>query len=607
MKQNYTKSRKRVNSLELVKESLDCGTSKETSKQLDHQVESGSLISQVSMDPLLAKLLLNNQLSCIQESLQTNKEMISRDNNNTSNQNCLLSNLPDLTFLRSKTLDPESISRGQDFYEFWDLSKKERYQELSWLQETDLPDLESNLSNGSVQNLKLKSWFSIQKIQPQSQNLETTLWPLSKFIVADGMEEDAIKQKETTSIIKVMKLKLNPTKVQKEKLNQWAGCSRYLYNKTIGMLTNKSIPSHQKRKYYLRDKLVTLTSGNKQMKKVNNFFSNKKWLLDCPKAIRQWSIFDAQANLQSCFTNKANGNIKKFRAPFKTKKNEKSNGWAVSLDAQYIQRTQKKLFICPTFLSEMKYFGSKQLMKLMPGVDKSKAQCEQTTKPKMTCKIQKNSFNEYFLVVPYEFKRKQNLPKTFKNPVSIDPGVRKFLVSYSPTSRESLIMGNRWSTRIMQLLIQLDSLYSEQAKETDSKKKKSLKAKITRLRKTVCNLKQEMRYQCANYFSKTNDLVLMPKLKTGDLSIKANRKLTTKTVRAMMNAGHGMFFNILKRKCWEQGTYFLEVPEHYTSKTCPCCGHLNVCNEVYSCKSCKFRHDRDMVGALNIFLRAVRS
>lgn len=45
------------------------------------------------------------------------------------------------------------------------------------------------------------------------------------------------------------------------------------------------------------------------------------------------------------------------------------------------------------------------------------------------------------------------------------------------------------------------------------------------------------------------------------------------------------------------------VPEHYTSRTCPACGHRHKpANRTYRCtnRACKFVYDRDGVGAINI-------
>lgn len=416
------------------------------------------------------------------------------------------------------------------------------------------------------------------KIQPQKKNLEPISCPSFKFTVVDGMGEEDTKQKT-----RALKLRLRPTKEQKTKFDQWAGCYRFLYNKTIGLLTNKK--NKTVRKYnVLRYRLTTIK--NQKTKKINSFFSNKKWLESCPTAIRKYAIKEATSNLQSCFTNLKNKNIKSFSAPFKTKKKEIQKGYSFPLEKTTIKKDKNKLLI---YSEEYRYYGTKQLHKLI-----------KKDQPDMDCRIQKSAYNEYFLIVYYTVKQRTPVKKEFINPVSIDPGIRKFITTYS--MQESYMIGNRWSHKIMEVLLKLD-------KEKDPKKQK-------KYRKRVMYLKKELHYQTANLLSKKYDLLLMPKLDTKKLSEKYSirnnkkfysRRLKTKTVREMMNAGHCKFFDRLKDKAWEHGCKFLEVKEHYTSQTCPYCGTLNKCNETYKCKNCKFCHDRDMVGALNIMLKAVRS
>lgn len=374
------------------------------------------------------------------------------------------------------------------------------------------------------------------------------------------------------------------------KLNKWAGCVRFLYNKTIALLTNSNNKT-LRGKFFLRNRLCTTKSSTG---KENSFFINKPWLKECPKSVRQGAICDAKSNLKACFTNKKNKNIKKFRAPFRTKKNEALRGWSYSLEKNNISKKADKLFIFKTILGEMKYYGTKQLHKIIPDM-----------RPGMDCKLQKTMFGEYFLVVPYTRIPKAE-KKTCVNPVAIDPGVRKYLTTYAPNSKESFMFGNRWATPISSLCIQLDKLYSRQTKEKDKKEKKKIKCTILTLRKRIHNLKKELRDQCASFISKRYDLVMLPKLEAGKLCIKANRKLTVKTVRSFLNAGHCKFFDTLKEKCWENGSKFLHVREEYTSQTCPCCGNLNKCNEVFKCKNCFFKHDRDIIGAFNILLKGVR-
>lgn len=574
MKSSFTRCQKHVQYSESNQEFLENGIYKERLELLEHQVESGCLTSlastpvQTSMPSEKKKTLC---VSCTQESPVQNKKMILNDKKNTS-ETIVLTNVQKSK--KSQTLVPESISKDKDCYKFWDSSNKALYQQLSWLQETALPDLDSSLLNGCVKSSELKSWFSTIKIQPQNQSLETTSWQLSKFTVVDGMEKEDTK----TKITKARKLRLKPTSEQKILLNQWAGCTRFLYNKTISTLTNKKNKSIRS-KNQLRSRLVSIK--NQYTEKQNNFYNNKPWLGECPANVRKGAVYDAKANLQSCFTNFKNENIKQFTSPYKTKKKEQTRGWSFSLEKADVSKKEDKLFIFQGKLKEMKYFGTKQLHKLIPN-----------TRPEMDCKLQKTAFGEYFLIIPYAVQLKKQR-SMIHNPVSIDPGVRKFLTTYAPNNKESFMIGNRWTKTVMPLLLKLDR---EQNKETRIK-----------LRKRIANLKDELRNKSANFLAKRYDLILMPKLDTAKLSIKATRRLKTKTVREMLNAGHSKFFHSLKSKCLENGTKFLHVGEEYTSQTCPSCGELNKCNEVYKCKKCSYKHDRDMVGALNILLKAVQN
>jgi transposase len=345
-------------------------------------------------------------------------------------------------------------------------------------------------------------------------------------------------------------------------------------------------------KFRLRDRFATIKS--RKSKRKNSFYEGRPWLEKCPNSVRQGAIFDAKSNLQSCYTNKYNGNIESFRKPYKTKKKELQQGWSFSVEKQNIQKSGNCLQIFSNILGDIRYYGTKQLHKLMP---------EQ--KPKMDCKLQKNAFGEYFLILPYTCVQKKPVEKVSINPVAVDPGVRKYLTTYAPNSKESYMLGNRWASTLMTNLVHLDSLYSRISKE-NSRLRKKLKKEIKVVRKKVFNLKSEMRYKCANFLASKYDLVMMPKLESGKLCIKANRRLTTKTVRSLLNTCHGKFFDTLKDKCWEHGTKFLHVREEYTSQTCPQCGCLNKCNEVYKCKGCSFTHDRDIVGSFNILLKGVR-
>jgi len=76
--------------------------------------------------------------------------------------------------------------------------------------------------------------------------LETISCPSYKFTVVDGMEGVAAPK------LKSLKLKLNPTGVQKATLAQMAGCCRFTYNQAVSMALTKG--STHKDVYRIRDR-----------------------------------------------------------------------------------------------------------------------------------------------------------------------------------------------------------------------------------------------------------------------------------------------------------------------------------------------------------------
>jgi len=401
--------------------------------------------------------------------------------------------------------------------------------------------------------------------------------------------------KANTPRLRTLKLKLDPTKAQKALLAEFAGCSRYTYNKAVA--ARLGVGSTHKSVFRIRDRFVTnLPRGAGRQE--NSFFKNKQWLLRCPKSIRQNAVKAAVANVKACFSNLKAGNIRKFAAPFRTKKNEVERGWAIEMDQLNVSRDGDTLYIYKDILGPMRYHSKKQLRKLMSDAN-----------PVHDPKVQKSRFGEYFLVLALDAKPRERKPlhPGQMAAASIDPGVRKTLVTYSPENEESFMLGKGQATELVKLLLGHDKLQATlEGDGVSSKQRMRIKKQMIRIRKRVFYLKKEFRDQATNFLAARYNLLLVPQLETKAMTISAGRKLTTKAARQMLTLSHAVVFNRLKEKCAEYGTVFLQVKEHYTSQTCLWCGSLNKCGETYHCKNCQFTCDRDVVGAAGIFLKAVR-
>jgi len=390
------------------------------------------------------------------------------------------------------------------------------------------------------------------------------------------------------SVVKTFKLKLKPSLQQRRKLEQWAGCVRYTYNKAIAAINNKKY-NNRKSVFSLRDRFVTASYRSSHTS--NNFFNNKQWLLECPKAPRKGAIDDAVTAYKAALSNFKAGNIKYFKLGFRSKRESMRRGWSMTLEKNNIRRVDDKLFIFKSEFggTDIRYCSTKQLHKLIP-----------EDKPSADCKLMRDKYGDYYLAIPTTVKVAKQVP--INSVASVDPGIRKFATIYSPDKRTAYYYAANYEPVITSLLHKYDDMQSEFVKSKKTVDKRALAKQMLCLRKSISNKKKELRNQYANFLATEFDAVLMPKLPTSQLSMQ----LTSKVARSMMSTCHASVFDFVKQKFAERGKTLLQVDEAYTSQTCIRCGHLHKDGcELKTCPSCRYTVDRDLSGAACILLRAI--
>lgn len=192
--------------------------------------------------------------------------------------------------------------------------------------------------------------------------------------------------------------------------------------------------------------------------------------------------------------------------------------------------------------------------------------------------------------------------------IALDPGVRTFHTGYDPTGY-LFEFGKGDIGHIYRICVHMDSLQSRIASDTNLRHRaryrmcRAWRKMHWRIRNLVddCH-KKIVKFLCANY-----SVVLLPSFETHQMVIRNQRKIRSKTVRAMLTWSHYRFKQRLLFKRQEYPWCKVAVcNEAYTSKTCGCCGELHHKlggNKRFKCPTCQTEIDRDVNGARNILLK----
>jgi hypothetical protein len=245
---------------------------------------------------------------------------------------------------------------------------------------------------------------------------------------------------------------------------------------------------------------------------------------------------------------------------------------------------------------------------------------------------------EFYVVLRYKVKTNKRASETQARAlrvVILDLGTRR-VASALDLGKERLVnLGDGAATRLERLLRQRDRLallcrsdleetcapavfaaaYSEflkglkpgrKPKKLDHHRRCNMKRALAKLDRKIRNLVDSLQIDICKWLCTNFDVVLLPHFGTKDMIRKCGRKIGKRTARMLQTLAFGRFEERLKAMAQRHGCKVVICTEEYTSKTCPCCGHINRDlggSLLFCCEKCAFTADRDLVGALNIFIK----
>ena len=375
--------------------------------------------------------------------------------------------------------------------------------------------------------------------------------------------------------LKTKRIRLYPTSEQEKTLIEWFDGARATHNMVLRAVKDNIEP--------LKDLKL---GSNEYIKKLRELFlngkdfkTNNKWIKNTPSAIRDDALHEVLRSYKSNFALKR----KHFDILFKSKK--------ASSQSISIPKKDYKPY---------KAFFPRKLGKIP-----IKSSYPLPDKLEHDIKIVKTRLNHYymFIPVPIETFKSENQGKV----VSIDPGIRTFTTCYD-AEKGVIEIGKNANTKLFRLCYGLDKIRSK-IDHTDTRSKKRDKYRKAYLRGSlkIRNLVDQLHIQVVDWLCKNYNTILLPKFETSKMVVKGQRKLGSKSVRAMYTFSHYRFRQRLLHKTREYPDCNVIIcDEAYTSKTCGNCGEIKWnlgSSKVYNCKSCGYIADRDFNGARNILLR----
>jgi putative transposase len=217
--------------------------------------------------------------------------------------------------------------------------------------------------------------------------------------------------------------------------------------------------------------------------------------------------------------------------------------------------------------------------------------------------------NEYYVHYPVNIdyfpiddrRLEKQKPSETGKVISLDPGVRKILVGYSPQGDVLCVRDNG---KIYDFLAEIKNLRSARKLSQDSYEKNLNAYYERKMWKKVKNYVDDLHWKTIDFIVYNYDVIILGDIKTQSC-ISNKGDLNARTKRALQQLSFHKLKTRLKWKAAIAGKKVILTNEMYTSKTCCFCGKINNVgsSEVYQC--CGDKIDRDLNGAINILVKSL--
>ncbi|SIO21139.1 RNA-guided endonuclease InsQ/TnpB family protein [Nitrosomonas cryotolerans] len=377
-------------------------------------------------------------------------------------------------------------------------------------------------------------------------------------------------------IRKAFKSRLNPNSDQVQKMVEFAGANRFVWNKALAMNLFR-LEQKQPLLWYNE-----LSFWLKLWKSSEDY--------GFLKTVHSQPLQQALKNLEKAFKDGFDKKQPLKRIP-KFKKKGLSDSFRYPQGFK-LEQESSKVFLPK--IGWVKYRNSRQVIGDVKNMTISR----------------KGSYWYVSIQTEYETELKRHSSTSM---IGVDMGVTRFATLSDGSYVEPL---NSFRKLSKKLAFEQRKLSKKVRFSANWKKQKQI---ITRLHERIANARLDFLHKTSTEISKNHAMVVVENLKIGNMSKSAkgsvekhgkNVKAKSGLNKSILDQGWGMFVSFLEYKQACSGGDVLKVNPQYTSQTCPRCQHVSRDNRksqsAFECTECGFKANADLVGALNVLERGHR-
>ena len=364
---------------------------------------------------------------------------------------------------------------------------------------------------------------------------------------------------------RAFEIRLYPTKLQEQKLNQTFGTCRFVYNNVLGL-----------RQSYFND----YGFKDKDLNIMDMLKAFNPWLNDISSQALCQSLNDLNKAYKNWFNSLKKKSKQKAKAPKFKKKSDKQSYRDCMMKKNIFELldVQNRKITIPK-IGKITYRCGYDFSKY--GITKV---CNITLK--------KSKTNKYFCSICCECKEPEKLkPNDFK--IGFDLGIKDFLID-----SDGIVIDNpKYFRKSQEKLAKEQRKLSHCVKGSNNYKKQKLKVAL--VHEKVKNQRKDFQHKISRQIVSENQIIVSEDLKPSNM-VK-NHKLA----KSISDASFSSFCIMIDYKAKWYGRTYIKVGSFYpSSKLCHCCGYKNttltLADREWECPNCHTLLDRDKNAALNI-------